>query len=120
MMVVAPCGSALVTQGITAASTRAASRRAPELKGRQASPAQAFESASRSQVAVSLRAAGWPPTFSMSSMIHAIHLPNSNRLYLVNAPDRESQAVYELLSGMEFYTPDPESMRLDLDTRSHS
>lgn len=42
---------------------------------------------------------------------------SSNRLYLVNAfDDRASQAVYELLSGMEFYTPDPEMMRLDLDT----
>jgi len=46
-----------------------------------------------------------------------LHPPSSNRLYLVNAlDDRGSQAVYELLSAMEFCTPDPERMRLDLDT----
>jgi predicted ATPase len=41
---------------------------------------------------------------------------STSRLHLVNASDPESQAVYELLSGMEFYTPDPERMRIDLDT----
>jgi predicted ATPase len=43
--------------------------------------------------------------------------PSANRLYLVNASGlSEFQPVYELLSGMEFYTPDPEMMRNELDT----
>jgi len=42
---------------------------------------------------------------------------SANRLYLVNASGLpEFQPVYELLSGMEFYTPDPEMMRNELDT----
>jgi len=36
-------------------------------------------------------------------------LPTSNRLYLVSFSGlTEFQPVYQLLSGMEFYTPDPE------------
>ena len=43
--------------------------------------------------------------------------PSAKRLYLVNASGlSEFQPVYELLSGMEFYTPDPEMMRIELDT----
>jgi predicted ATPase len=43
--------------------------------------------------------------------------PNERRLFLVNASALpEFRPVYELLSGMEFYTPDPEIMRVDLDT----
>lgn len=43
--------------------------------------------------------------------------PSANRLYLVNASGLpEFQPVYDLLSGMEFYTPDPEVMRNELDT----
>ncbi len=46
-----------------------------------------------------------------------IPAPSANRLYLVNASGlSEFQPVYELLSGMEFYTPDPEMMRNELDT----
>jgi len=42
--------------------------------------------------------------------------PTANRLFLVNAAAvSEFQPVYELLSGMEFYTPDPKMMR-ELDT----
>jgi hypothetical protein len=42
--------------------------------------------------------------------------PSANRLYLVNASGlSEFQPVYELLSGMEFYTPDPKVMRNELD-----
>jgi predicted ATPase len=41
---------------------------------------------------------------------------SANRLYLVNASGlSEFQPVYELLSGMEFYTPDPKVMRNELD-----
>jgi predicted ATPase len=54
--------------------------------------------------------------FEVASGTLAPVVSSSNRLFLVNAPDRESRAIYELLSGMEFYTPDPERMRLDLDT----
>jgi predicted ATPase len=54
---------------------------------------------------------------SMPSSGMILPLPSSNRLYLVNASGLpEFQPVYELLSGMEFYTPDPGIMRLDLDT----
>jgi len=44
-----------------------------------------------------------------------------NRLYLVNASGiPEFQPVYELLSGMEFYSPDPAIMHVDLDTTGSS
>lgn len=44
-------------------------------------------------------------------------VPSANRLFLVNASGLpEFGPVYELLSGMEFYTPDPEMMRNELDT----
>ncbi len=47
----------------------------------------------------------------------ALPAPNERRLFLVNASALpEFHPVYELLSGMEFYTPDPETMRVDLDT----
>jgi len=43
--------------------------------------------------------------------------PSARRLFLVNASALpEFHPVYELLSGMEFYTPEPTQMRLDLDT----
>jgi len=56
--------------------------------------------------------------FSLSSYPSwPLPAPSSNRLFLVNASGlSEYQPVYELLSGMEFYTPDPEMMRVDLDT----
>jgi predicted ATPase len=48
---------------------------------------------------------------------HSFDRPTPNRLHLVNASgSAEYQPVYELLSSMEFYTPDPEMMRVDLDT----
>jgi len=48
-------------------------------------------------------------------------LASQNRLYLVNASGiPEFQQVYELLSGMEFYSPDPAVMRVDLDTTGSS
>ena len=44
-------------------------------------------------------------------------VPSANRLFLVNASVLpEFQPVYELLSGMEFYTPDPKMMRSEFDT----
>jgi len=47
--------------------------------------------------------------------------PGPNRLYLVNASGiPEFQPVYELFSGMEFYSPDPATMRVDLDTTGSS
>jgi predicted ATPase len=52
------------------------------------------------------------------SMLPApIPAPSANRLFLVNASGGpEFLPVYELLSGMEFYTPNPEVMRNELDT----
>jgi len=53
-----------------------------------------------------------------NSMLPAL-LPahSANRLFLVNASGLpEFRPVYELLSSMEFYTPDPEMMRNELDT----
>lgn len=53
-----------------------------------------------------------------NSMLPAL-LParSANRLFLVNASGLpEFRPVYELLSGMEFYTPDPAMMRNELDT----
>jgi predicted ATPase len=47
----------------------------------------------------------------------ALPAPSERRLFLVNASALpEFRPVYELLAGMEFYTPDPEIMRVDLDT----
>jgi predicted ATPase len=53
-----------------------------------------------------------------NSMLPALFPASSaNRLLLVNASGlQEFRPVYELLSGMEFYTPDPEIMRVELDT----
>jgi len=53
---------------------------------------------------------------SVTSIRMPLPTPSANRLYLVNASLPEFQQVYELLSGMEFYTPDPEMMRNELDT----
>ena len=54
---------------------------------------------------------------SVSSIRSPLPTPSANRLYLVNASGLPGfQQVYELLSGMEFYTPDPEMMRNELDT----
>src|ERR1035441_5204705 len=54
---------------------------------------------------------------SVSSIRSPLPTPSTNRLYLVNASGLPGfQQVYELLSGMEFYTPDPEMMRNELDT----
>jgi predicted ATPase len=58
--------------------------------------------------------------FTLSSVISIrlpLPTPSANRLYLVNASGLPGfQQVYELLSAMEFYTPDPEMMRNELDT----
>jgi predicted ATPase len=71
----------------------------------------------RARVLFDLESGMFSPTFSTPSLAPALHVPSPNRLYLVNAfDDRGSQAVYELLSAMEFYTPDTERMRFDLDT----
>jgi predicted ATPase len=54
--------------------------------------------------------------FAAWSLSTPAPLPNSKRLYLVNASGvSEFQPVYELLSCMEFYTPDPDKIN-DLDT----
>ena len=54
---------------------------------------------------------------SVRSLPSPVQSASANRLYLVNASGLpEFQPVYELLSGMEFYTPDPEMMRNELDT----
>ncbi|HUE03351.1 MAG TPA: AAA family ATPase [Bryobacteraceae bacterium] len=54
---------------------------------------------------------------SYSMLPAVLPAPSANRLFLVNASGLpEYQPVYELLSGMEFYTPDPEMMRNELDT----
>jgi predicted ATPase len=59
-------------------------------------------------------------TFTLSS-VRSLPFPvqtaSANRLFLVTASALpEFQQVYELLSGMEFYTPDPEMMRNEMDT----
>jgi predicted ATPase len=51
----------------------------------------------------------------------ALPSPGARRLYLVNASALpEFHPVYELLAGMQFYTPEPTKMRLDLDTTGSS
>ena len=68
---------------------------------------------------------GLPRSFEIQSgqrvSVHpsaaALPAPDARRLFLVNASALpEFHPVYELLSGMEFYTPDPEMMRNELDT----
>jgi predicted ATPase len=55
-------------------------------------------------------------THRIDPMNQPVHRPSAYRLHLANAPDVRVQLVYELLSSMEFYTPDPALMRIDLDT----
>jgi predicted ATPase len=68
---------------------------------------------------------GLPRSFEVQSgQLVSVHLnaaalpaPSARRLFLVNASALpEFHPVYELLSGMEFYTPDSEMMRNELDT----